>query len=278
MRRIGLALGSGGWRGLAHLGVLRALEELEIRPVLYAGASVGALMAAAAAQGIRIDQLEREAAECRRHSLFRLDLKQLLRQGLRARALFSADPLRALCVRLFGDVTFAELPSPALVATVDIHSGETIWWGSPGRETVSVADAVYASCAMPGLLPPGRVGSHLCIDGGVANPLGLPYLPDLFDELVAVELDAASSMTRTVEQMSAAALWYRAQSLTMRSLSRQFLRNWYGSPVQVIRPLLCGAGLLQVAAPGQVIRAGYDATWAALQEQHESFSSSMSGG
>lgn len=48
-RRIGLALGSGGWKGLAHLGVLRALEELEIRPALYAGASVGALVAAAAA-------------------------------------------------------------------------------------------------------------------------------------------------------------------------------------------------------------------------------------
>jgi NTE family protein len=268
--RLGLALGSGGWKGLAHLGVLRALEELEIRPALYASASVGALVAAAGACRIRLDELERLAGECRQRSLFRVDLRSLIRYGVRTPALFSETPLRSLCERLFGRMTFAELPTPAVVATVDVWSGETIWWGTPGLRMVPVADAVYASCAMPGLLPPGRVGSRLCMDGGVLDPLGLHGLYGMVDQIVVVELgNVRGAVGDPMDRPRGASLWWSAQALVMQDLTRRLLHNWDGPPMQVIRPQLRGVEVLKVRDPERVIRAGYDAAWSRLGNDSE---------
>jgi len=72
--RIALALGSGGLRGIAHVGVLRALAEAEIQPTVYAGSSAGALVAAAAAHDLSLSEMESIVARLHRKSLFRIDL------------------------------------------------------------------------------------------------------------------------------------------------------------------------------------------------------------
>lgn len=267
--RVGLAMGSGGWKGLAHLGVLRALEELEIRPAVYAGASAGALVAAAAASRTRLDHLEHVAARCRREPLFRLDLGGLLRHGIRTPALFRDTPLRSLCRELFGETTFADLPTPALVATLDLSTGETVWWGTERRRHTSIADAVYASCALPGLLPPGRVDARLCIDGGVLDPLGLQGLRNQVDRIIVVELGTVRGGADPLSRPRASSLWWTAQSLVIRDLTRHQLREWDGPPVQVIRPALRGVEILTVADPGRVIRAGYDAALSGLRDQDD---------
>ncbi len=265
--RVGLALGSGGWKALAHLGVLRAMEELEIRPAVYAGASAGALVAAAAASRIRLDRLEQLAAEYRRNRLFRVDVGSLLRHGFRTPALFRGAPLRSLCRELFGDATFDDLPDPALVATLNVATGETIWWGTEHRCHALVADAVYASCALPGLLPPGTVDAHLCIDGGVLDPLALRGLRDLVDRIIVVELSPTRSITaRRPTSHPASSLWWTAQALVIQDLTRHLLREWDGPPIQVIRPMLRGVEVLTVTDPAQVIQAGYEAALSTLRD------------
>jgi predicted acylesterase/phospholipase RssA len=77
--RIALALGGGGLRGIAHIGVLRALAEAEIQPTVYAGSSAGALVAAAAAYDLSLSEMERIAARLHRKSLFQIDVLGLLR-------------------------------------------------------------------------------------------------------------------------------------------------------------------------------------------------------
>jgi NTE family protein len=72
--RIALALGSRGLRGIAHIGVLRALAEAEIQPTVYAGSSAGALVAAAAAYDLSLSEIERIAARLHRKSLFQIDV------------------------------------------------------------------------------------------------------------------------------------------------------------------------------------------------------------
>src|SRR5688500_9407030 len=69
-RRIALVLGGGGMKGFAHIGVLRALEEAGVRPSLYAGTSIGALLSAAYVGGMTIDEMERRALSLRRRDLF----------------------------------------------------------------------------------------------------------------------------------------------------------------------------------------------------------------
>jgi NTE family protein len=263
---VGLALGSGGWKGLAHLGVLRALEELEIRPTVYAGASSGALVAAAAASRIRLDHLEQVAAHCRQNPLFRVDLGNLLRHGVRTPALFRETPLRTLCEELFGESRFEDLPTPALVATLDLSTGETIWWGSEERRHALIADAVYASCALPGLLPPGMVDARLCIDGSVLDPLGLQGLRDLVDRIIVVELGPVRAASDPRARPRASSLWWKAQSLVTHDLSRRLLREWDGPPLHVIRPTLRGVEVLTVAEPVRVIRAGYEAALSVLRD------------
>jgi NTE family protein len=262
--RIALALGSGGLKGMAHIGVLRALEEAEIRPTLYAGSSVGALVAAAAAHGVAVAELESVADRLQRTPFFQIDYASLLRYGLRTPALYRSERLLGLCDDLFGDTTFRDLRTPLVVSTVDVETASPVWWGLTGLPDASIADAVYASCAMPGLLPPGLVGNRLCMDGGVLDPLALGAVAPLVDLVIAVVLDSGSSPAGGRVLAGAPSLWWHAQSIVMRDLSRQAIEQWDGPPLVAIRVDLRQVHSLRGGNPQQVIRAGYEAAWKVL--------------
>lgn len=264
--RIALALGSGGLKGMAHIGVLRALEEAEIRPAVYAGSSAGALVAAAAAFGFSLAELESVADRLQRSPVFQVDYLSLLRHGLGTPALYRGQPLLRLCHELFGDTTFRDLPRPLVVSTVDVETALPLWWGLTLPDE-SVADAVYASCAMPGLLPPGRVGNRLCMDGSVLDPLALGAIAPLADLVIAVVLDGDSS-SGTARGLTGPAfsLWWHAQSIVMRDLSHHTIEEWEGPPLVVIRPDLRQAHSLRGGNSRQIIRAGYEAARKALSQ------------
>ena len=258
--RIALALGSGGLRGIAHIGVLRALAEAEIQPTVYAGSSAGALVAAAAAHDLSLSEMERIAARLHRKSLFQLDLLGLLRHGMSALSLYRSTPLRDLCVELFGTRTFQDLRTPLVVSTVDVASSAALWWGTVALPDVPVADAVYASCAMPGLLPPGLVGGRLCMDGGVLDPFALRAVAPLADLVIAVVLDGGGPGGRATTTMAAApTLWWQAQAMVTRDLGRYTLAYWCGPPLIVIRPEVHDAHPIRGGDPARLIEAGYEA-------------------
>ena len=262
--RIALALGSGGLKGMAHIGVLRALEEAEVRPTLYAGSSAGALVAAAAAHGVALTELESVADRLQRTPFFQIDYANLLRYGLRTPALYRSEPLLGLCDELFGNTTFRELRTPLIVSTVDVETASPLWWGLTGLPDAPIADAVYASCAMPGLLPPGRVCDRLCLDGGVLDPLALGAVAPLADLVIAVVLDGGTSPPSGRALGGAPSLWWHAQSMVMRDLSRQAIEQWDGPPLVVIRLDLRKVHSLRGGNPREVIRAGYEGAWKVL--------------
>ena len=263
--RIALALGSGGMKGMAHVGVLRALEEAEIRPTVYAGSSAGALVAAAAAHGIALAEMESIAKRLRRRRLFQIDFLSLLRRGLRAPALYRGAPLRELCAELFGRTTFRQLRTPLVVSSVDVETAVPLWWGAASWPDVPVADAVYASCAMPGLLPPGRVCGRICVDGGVLDPLAIRGVGPLADLVIAVALDGATAPARETTTMSTApTLWWHAQRVVTHDVARHTLARWDGPPLLVIRPELRDVYPLRRSDPSKVIAAGYKAARDAL--------------
>jgi NTE family protein len=265
--RIALALGSGGLRGIAHIGVLRALEEAEIRPTVYAGSSAGALVAAAAAHGIALAELESLARRLRRRPLFQIDYLSLLRHGVRTQALYRGGPLRALCAELFGNTTLNDLRTPLVVSTVDVETAAPRCWGPVTLPAVSVADAVYASCAMPGLLPPGRVGGRICMDGALLDPLALRAVAPLADFVIAVVLDGLSSPAgATMPVFAAPTLWRHAQSIITRNVSRHTLARWDGPPLFVLRLELRDVHPMRGSDPAMVIQAGYEAARNALRQ------------
>jgi NTE family protein len=74
---------------------------------------------------------------------------------------------------LVADLTFRDLPRQLLVNTVDLNSGAQVLWGLPGLDDVRVADAVFASCALPGILPPRLIRGRYYVDGAVVENLPL---------------------------------------------------------------------------------------------------------
>jgi NTE family protein len=230
-KRFALVLGGGGLKGFAHIGVLRALEERGLTPACYAGTSIGALISAAAAGGMSWGEMAGRAHALRRRDLFRLNHLGMLRDRLRSPSIYMEEPLRALCEGVSPPKRFDELDTPLLVNTVDVERGAQVVWGSPGLRDVSVADAVYASCALPGFFPPGRVDGRLCIDGGTVDNLPVNHAALGMEAVVAVDVGNADLTHATdVATEGFSAIFMRAASLMMRALQQPPLERWQGPP------------------------------------------------
>src|SRR6185437_1511110 len=139
----------------------RALQEAGITPSVYAGTSIGALIASAAAAGMPVETMAEHARALQRRDLFRLNHLGMIFERRRVSSIYDGAPLRALCEANVRPGTFDDLPTTVLVNTFDLQSGTQVVWGLPGLRNVSVVDAVYASCALPGFFPPGDVGGRL---------------------------------------------------------------------------------------------------------------------
>jgi len=96
-KRIALVLGGGGMKGFAHIGVLRALEERKIKPTVYAGTSIGALIASAAVGRMPVEEMARRAESLRRRDLFRINHFGMLLERMRSPSIYLEEPLRDLC-------------------------------------------------------------------------------------------------------------------------------------------------------------------------------------
>jgi len=264
-RRVALVLGGGGLKGFAHIGVLRALNEIGIQPAVYAGTSIGGLIASAFAGGMSVDEMASRARSLRKRDLFRLNHFGMLMERMRAPSIYLEEPLRDLCRSVAPPKKFRDMPHKLLVNTVDAERGTQVVWGLPGLDDEWVQDAVYASCALPGFFPPGQVGSRLCFDGGVVDNLPAAIAAIGMDLVVAV--DVGSSDLAPVEGLMTtgfANIYMRAASTMMRALQWFPLEHWSGPPMVLIRPKLNGAGWFSFTDTESNIEAGYQAARQAL--------------
>src|SRR5919205_1402572 len=99
-KRVALVLGGGGMKGFAHIGVLRALEERGIKPSVYAGTSIGALIAAATVGRMPVEEMARRAESLRRRDLFRINHFGMLLDRMKSRSIYLEEPLRELCTAI----------------------------------------------------------------------------------------------------------------------------------------------------------------------------------
>lgn len=264
--RIAVVLGGGGLKGFAHIGVLQELEARGIEPVLYAGTSIGALIAAARACGVSTGELAERAARLRRRHLFRINHVGMVMDRMRSASLYLEAPLRELVMSVVPHRRFRDCDMPLLVNTVDLEHGTQMVWGLPGLEDAWIDDAVYASCALPGFFPPGRVGGRVCIDGGTVD-----NLPTLFPAMLGVDaiiaVDVGSSDLRPmrgVAETGFAAIFMRAATIMMSSLQGQYLDLHRGAPMLLVRPDIAELGWFSFGRADDLIAAGRAAAVAAL--------------
>lgn len=154
--KIGLALGGGGARGFAHIGVLKVLERAGVPVDFLAGTSMGGLVAAAYAAGLSPAELEKAALALKPRRL--LDVS-LFRTGL-----LEGKRVREHLVRLLGDATFEQARIPVRLVAVDLVTCEEL-----ALSTGSLVDAVRATVSLPGVFCPAEWQGRQLVDGGVTN-------------------------------------------------------------------------------------------------------------
>ncbi|HEX5437639.1 MAG TPA: patatin-like phospholipase family protein [Gemmatimonadaceae bacterium] len=271
--RVALVLGGGGLKGFAHLGVLRALSEYGIAPSVYAGTSIGALIAAAWTGGMSVEEMARRAHSLRKRDLFRLNLGMVI-ERMQTPSLYHGEPLRALCATTCPSCTFRELGVPLLVNTVDIERGTRVVWGLPGLQDVSIEDAVYASCALPGSFPPGVVGGRYCVDGGTIDNLPAAIAAVGADAVIAVDV-GSSELTPAGDAvpLGFAAIYMRAATVMMHALQQSPLAEWRAPPMLLIRPHLGDYHWFSFTNATEFIQAGYDAACSALDQVGDALTS-----
>ncbi len=175
--KLGIALGSGSARGWAHIGVLRALAGMGIRPDIICGTSIGAFVGAAYADG-DLEQLEGWV-----RSLSWQEVVGFFDVGARG-GLIKGDKLMAFFARHFVDRDFHDLPMPFACVATDLVNGHEVW-----LKEGSVAAAVRASIALPGLFSPQLRDDRLLVDGGLVNPVPVSLCRALgADVVIAVDL------------------------------------------------------------------------------------------
>ena len=160
--KLGLALSGGGARGLAHIGVLRALEKANIQLDYLTGTSMGGVIAAAYASGLSPDEIEQIALKYASvRKLWGLADPTLPRRGL-----LQGERLLAFFEKHMHGCTFADLRVPLTLIAVDLNSRQEVHL----REG-SVAEAVRATVSIPGLLAPAERNGQRLVDGGLLNNL-----------------------------------------------------------------------------------------------------------
>ncbi len=158
---VGIALGSGSARGLAHIGVLKALEEAGIRVGYVAGTSIGALIGGAYAAGISIEEMEEITRQ--------LDWKRLLRffmPKFSRGAIISDRMVMDFLNSLYGDMRIEDLHLPFCAVAADLVTGSRVII-TKGR----LADAVRASVSIPIIFKPVRRRERILVDGGLVDPI-----------------------------------------------------------------------------------------------------------
>ncbi len=265
--RIALVLGGGGLKGFAHIGVLRALEERGIRPAILAGSSVGAMLGAATATGASVSDLAERARRLRRRDLLRINHVGMLLERMHSPSIYLEEPLRALVHSIVPHVRFDEIPMPLYVNTVDVQLGTQVVWGLPGLRDVFVDDAVYASCALPGFFPPGRVDGRFCIDGGTVDNLPVGLVARESDLIVAVDVgNGELPPDTTVAASGFASISMRAAMVMMHALQGIPLARWEGPPMILIRPKVAQHAWFRFGAATEFIESGYVAATEALRD------------
>lgn len=193
IRKIGLALGGGGARGLAHIHVLETLDELGIRLHRIAGTSIGAVIGSLYASGLSgkeirhvVRQWQTPNPEKRHSMLKRHDLRRwagLLDPSFDRSGLFKGEKILRFLSDYIRCRTFEELKIPLAVTAADYGDASEVVFKSG-----DLLSAVRASIAIPGVFTPVEHGGKILLDGGVVNPLPYNLLQDECDLVIAVDV------------------------------------------------------------------------------------------
>jgi NTE family protein len=257
-QRVGLVLGGGAARGIAHVGVLQALEENGIYPAVVAGTSVGALVGGLYAAGVSSLRLETLVRDLKWFDLVSLRLPSVNLSDLARNipmGLVDLDKMMEwIDQALGGEVNIQQLNLPFAAVATDLLTGEIVVMNDG-----SLAEAIRASCSVPGVFTPYHRNGRLLVDGVVVNNMPVSVAQDLgADYIIAVDLlpllDGAQAEPRNVVELSMTALFMLARATQIEQELADIL----------IAPEITHINLADLSAGEVLLKAGRRAAEAAI--------------
>jgi len=250
-KRWALVLSGGAARGIAHAGVLKVLEEEDLRPDLIVGTSAGALAGVFMAAGVSAARTIRLAETLRWSSIARPVINRM--------GLLSNDKLGELVERALPVRTFDELSTPFYSVATDLHTAGPVILGEG-----DLSSAIMASCAIPGLFVPVERGERFLIDGGVSGNLPTTVPRELGAEIV-VAIDVIGPYQRPDPPRHMLAIMVH----TFFTLSRAADRIAGAEADLLIKPEISEIGYDQLHRAPELVAAGEVAARAALPALRE---------
>lgn len=190
-KTLGLALGSGGARGVAHIGFIKALEEEGIKPDFISGSSMGAVIGSCYAKGMKIDEIRDITLKIKTGDIIDFSASAITKLGL-----LRSKKVQRIFLQYLGDVTFDELDVPFTCTAVDLYSGKLHVF-----DRGSVALAVQASSAIPTVFRPVAYEDKLLVDGGVLCRVPVEQVKAMGADVV-VAVDVLVNTSKKVEDVS----------------------------------------------------------------------------
>lgn len=236
--KIGLALGSGGARGFAHIGVLKVLEEHNITVDLLAGSSMGSLVGAFYANGIKPDMMEKLALNLKRKHWLDVIVPNL--------GFVAGQKIKELIRLLTHGKHIEQLNIPLAIVATDIERGERVVF-----KEGPIDQAVRASISIPGIFVPEKVNGRLLVDGGVIDRVPITVVRELGADIV-IAVDVAQFDTQIAVNSIFEVI---AQAIDV--MEREILRHRIVSADLVIRPdvgqysSIAYSGIQEIIAEGE---------------------------
>jgi len=244
--RIGLALGGGFARGIAHIGVIRALQRNNIAIHAVAGVSSGAMVAAAFASGATADEIQKIALA--------MKFRDIARWKLSLMGLAGNDRMIQFLMRLLKTTRFEEMQIPLAIVATDLAQGKPVTFQGAG----DVVAPIRASCAYPGLFLPLRHEGRLLVDGFVS--MEVPAAP-------LVEMGADRIISVAIPCQESGGDYGNMLSVVNRCFQVMSLRNedgWRKYSNVVIRPSVGCMSWDSFASASKMIELGEQAALAAI--------------
>lgn len=266
--RVVCVLSGGGAKGAAHVGAVKAMVEHGLVPSHYVGTSMGAIIGAMYASGLRY-----EAAVQRITGLSRNDVAQLAPGALLGplgRSILKEQPLRETIARLVPATRFDDLVVPLTITAVDMARSELVLFGAGGRSDVALHEALYASSALSVYYPPALIGGRAYADGGLRAVLPLEPAAALDPDLVVAVYTGA----QVVEEQKGRPGRYgllaahdTAMRIMMAVQAEDAIARWDARiPLVLIRPDVEAHATFKVAHSFKYVEEGYRAASQALAE------------
>lgn len=187
MKKIGLALGGGGAKGLCHIAFLRALDEMGMKPSVMAGTSIGAIIGGFYAAGVSGAQMEDILAKVR---VFDIN-KMVDFSGFGRSAILKGKGVENFLYKHIPVRRFEELSIPLKIVATDFWRRKEVI-----LESGELIPAIRASMSIPGLFNPVKIGDTVLVDGGAVNPLPYDIIRNKCDILIAIDVSGAKTPLR----------------------------------------------------------------------------------